>query len=95
MGYPYRRTRLARRQIPRAAASGIVLPQCVQYCPAAAGAHNRVSGHSTGVYGYPKDQAAQIALAAARAYENRFDLIILCSYSDLDKAIYDALLASR
>ncbi len=50
---------------------------------------------STGVYGYPKDQAAQIALAAARAYENRFDLIILCSYSDLDKAIYDALLASR
>ena len=50
---------------------------------------------STGVYGYPKDQAAQIALAAARAYENRFDLIILCSYSDGDKAIYDALLASR
>ncbi len=48
---------------------------------------------STGAYGYPKEQAARIACVAARVYESRFDLIIICSYSGPDKAICDALLA--
>ncbi len=48
---------------------------------------------STGAYGYPKDLAARIALAAARAHESRFDRIIFCSYSEADKTIYDVLLA--
>ena len=43
---------------------------------------------STGVYGYPKDQAAGIALAAMRSYEARFERIIACCFSEEDAALY-------
>lgn len=48
---------------------------------------------STGVYGYPKDQAAAIAVAVMRDYEDRFDEIIACCYSAADLALYQGLLA--
>jgi O-acetyl-ADP-ribose deacetylase (regulator of RNase III) len=50
-------------------------------------------GISTGVYGYPKDQAAKIAVMAMREYENKFDEIIACCFSAGDKALYESLLA--
>jgi len=48
---------------------------------------------STGVYGYPKPEAAKIALAVIREYEDRFDQIICCCFGAADAAIYEQLLA--
>lgn len=45
-------------------------------------------GISTGVYGYPKDQAAVIAIRAMRTYEQRFERIIACCFSEADAALY-------
>lgn len=47
---------------------------------------------STGVYGYPKRQAAAIALAAMRDYEQLFDEIIACVHSVEDESLYQDLL---
>lgn len=49
-------------------------------------------GISTGVYGYPKDQAAKIAVMTMREYENKFDEIIACCFSEADRKLYEALL---
>jgi O-acetyl-ADP-ribose deacetylase len=43
---------------------------------------------STGVYGYPKPEAARIALSVMRAYEDRFERIIACCFSAEDAALY-------
>jgi len=50
---------------------------------------------STGVYGYPKADAAAIAIAAMRAHAPRFDRIVACCFSEADAATYrDALAAA-
>ena len=49
---------------------------------------------STGVYGFPKDQAAGIAVAAMLRYEDRFDRIIACCFSEADAELYRSVLAS-
>ena len=43
---------------------------------------------STGVYGYPKEQAAEIAVAEMLAWEDRFERIIACCFSEADAALY-------
>ncbi|MEN8178622.1 MAG: O-acetyl-ADP-ribose deacetylase [Pseudomonadota bacterium] len=48
-------------------------------------------GISTGVYGYPKDQAVEIALAAMHAAADDFDEILACCFSREDQERYLAL----
>ena len=47
---------------------------------------------STGAYDYPKAAAAGIAVAAMLEYEDRFERIIACCFSDNDAALYQAVL---
>ena len=47
---------------------------------------------STGAYGYPKEQAAGIAIAVMREYEDRFTEIVCCCFSDGDRLLYEELL---
>ncbi|MFI5280684.1 MAG: macro domain-containing protein [Gemmatimonadales bacterium] len=47
---------------------------------------------STGVYGYPKREAAILALSVMRANEPHFDGIIACLFSEEDVALYQEVL---
>lgn len=47
---------------------------------------------STGVYGYPKELAAPLAIAACRAHAGAVDEIIFCCFSAEDFALYARLL---
>ncbi len=49
---------------------------------------------STGVYGYPKPEAARIALAVMREYQDRFEEITACCFSAADRELYENLLRS-
>ena len=53
---------------------------------------------STGVYGYPIEQAAAIAVATVKTelkHENSIDEVIFCCFSDDDLALYKKLLAAK
>lgn len=50
-------------------------------------------GISSGVYGYPKDEAAAIAVRVMREYAPHFELIIACCYNQADYQRYRDLLA--
>ncbi|WP_126453482.1 O-acetyl-ADP-ribose deacetylase [Sulfuriflexus mobilis] len=50
---------------------------------------------STGVYGYPKQQAAEIAVRVMREYAGHFEEIIACCYSEEDLKRYQALIESE
>lgn len=43
---------------------------------------------STGVYGYPGEAAAVIAIMAMLSYQDRFDLIVACCFSEADAVLY-------
>ncbi|MFI4938576.1 MAG: O-acetyl-ADP-ribose deacetylase [Candidatus Berkiellales bacterium] len=47
---------------------------------------------STGIYGYPKREAAQIALKAMNEHLKDFDLVIACFISEQDKEIFEKIL---
>ncbi len=50
---------------------------------------------STGVYGYPPDQAARVAVRAVRTYQSKMNCsidIIFCCFSDEDQRRYTALI---
>ncbi|MEA1890156.1 MAG: O-acetyl-ADP-ribose deacetylase [Pseudomonadota bacterium] len=47
---------------------------------------------STGVYGYPKRQAAVIALTVMAQYSERYETIICCCFSDSDLWIYQKVM---
>ncbi len=49
---------------------------------------------STGAYGYPKVEAARVAITAMRAYEQAFAEIIACCFSEEDAEIYRKTLAA-
>ena len=48
---------------------------------------------STGVYGYPKPEAARVALGVLRGQEAHFDRLVCCCFSDADAVLYRAQLA--
>lgn len=50
-------------------------------------------GISTGVYGYPKEQAADIAINVMKAFENKFETIIACVFSQDDSKCYRSKLS--
>ena len=47
---------------------------------------------STGAYGYPKDEAARIALSLMRQYEGELEDVIACCFSADDAALYTDIL---
>jgi len=47
---------------------------------------------STGVYGFPKQPAAEIAITGMLACEDRFDRIIACCFSEADAELYRQVL---
>ncbi len=47
---------------------------------------------STGVYGYPKQAASVIAMQQFRNYEDKFDEVIACCFSEVDVEIYEGIL---
>nr|VFK39136.1 MAG: O-acetyl-ADP-ribose deacetylase (regulator of RNase III), contains Macro domain [Candidatus Kentron sp. TC]VFK49368.1 MAG: O-acetyl-ADP-ribose deacetylase (regulator of RNase III), contains Macro domain [Candidatus Kentron sp. TC] len=49
---------------------------------------------STGVYGYPKPEAARIALGVIREYEERFREITICCFREEDAVIYRETVAA-
>lgn len=49
---------------------------------------------STGVYRFPKESAARIAVAAMRRHEHAFESIVACVFSEDDRAMYERVLAS-
>jgi O-acetyl-ADP-ribose deacetylase (regulator of RNase III) len=49
---------------------------------------------STGVYGFPKERAAAIAVGEMRFFEPRFERIIACCFSAPDAEVYRRALAA-
>lgn len=49
---------------------------------------------STGIYGFPKDQAAHIALRTMKKHQDRFTRIIACCFSREDAGIYHQMRGS-
>ena len=48
----------------------------------------------TGVYGYPKDAAAEIAIRCMKEYQPKFERIVACCFSEADAARYRRLLVA-
>ena len=49
---------------------------------------------STGIFGYPPEKAAQIAVATVRSFESNLDEVIFCCYHASDLVLYENLLLS-
>jgi len=47
---------------------------------------------STGVFGYPKDAAAKIAIQTITESTAHFERIVICCFTDADAAVYRAVL---
>jgi O-acetyl-ADP-ribose deacetylase (regulator of RNase III) len=48
---------------------------------------------STGVYGFPKPEAARIAITSMRAHESEYERIVACLFDDASAALYRDILA--
>ncbi len=71
---------------------------CLQVAASQAVRSIAFPGISTGVYGYPKAQAARIAVATVRRYAAQSDglqQVIFCCFSHADLMLYQQLLAEQ
>lgn len=50
---------------------------------------------STGIYGFPKTEAAIIAIEEMWSVQHYFDRIIACCFSDADRQLYQGILNER
>ncbi len=50
---------------------------------------------STGVYGFPRERAANIATTVMQEWETHFERIIACCFSPEDGVLYQQLLNPR
>lgn len=50
---------------------------------------------STGIYGFPKEPAARIALESMLAHEDEYERIVACLHDDESEAIYRRILGER
>ncbi|HEU4565137.1 MAG TPA: O-acetyl-ADP-ribose deacetylase [Gemmatimonadaceae bacterium] len=50
---------------------------------------------STGIYGYPKEPAARLALAVLREEESAFERVVACLFDAESEALYRTLLAEH
>ncbi len=75
-----------------------VLASCYHACLKLALANNirtiAFPAISTGVYGYPKADAAKIAVEILRDYEAKFERIVACCHSPADVGVYQAAFSS-
>ncbi|MCB9651928.1 MAG: macro domain-containing protein [Deltaproteobacteria bacterium] len=78
------------------------LGQCYQACLELAAAHGARTlafpGISTGVYGFPKERAAQIAVGHVRAFLGRSpvpETVVFCCFSEEDAEIYRRFLTPK
>ncbi|MDX1454242.1 MAG: O-acetyl-ADP-ribose deacetylase [Gammaproteobacteria bacterium] len=75
-----------------------LLASCYRNCLALAAGKGFATiafpGISTGVYGYPKQQAAEIAVKEMRAWEKAFKKIVACCFSADDATRYERVLHS-
>ncbi len=49
---------------------------------------------STGVFGYPKQAAAVIAIQQLKNYQDKFEHVVACCFSEVDVELYERLLGS-
>jgi O-acetyl-ADP-ribose deacetylase (regulator of RNase III) len=49
---------------------------------------------STGVYGYPKEAAAQVAVTTLRATPTKVERVVLCAFDDETERLYHELLGT-
>ncbi len=90
----YRGAGMARRRTRRAANTGLLLSQFASHRALAAAAHDSLPAISCGVYGYPAEAAARIAVAetaAVLAREPNFEKIWLVCF---DETVHQAYLAA-
>ena len=50
---------------------------------------------STGIYGYPFEAAASVAINAMKQYEDQFERIIACCFSSNDVKVYKGVIGFR
>ncbi|MGJ7901586.1 O-acetyl-ADP-ribose deacetylase [Lysobacter sp. 1R34A] len=74
-----------------------LLAACYRNCMSVAARHGLASIAfpciSTGIFGYPADAAARIAVDTVRAQAaTRIDEVVFCCFSDADRRLYEGLL---
>lgn len=75
-----------------------LLASCYRESLALAGEYTLSSiafpGISTGVYGYPKEAAAEIAIATVREHAGALEVVVFCCFSEEDAELYGRFLAA-